>query len=305
MADAIAVAGLTRYFGDKCVLNAIDLHIAPGSIYGLLGRNGAGKSTLIKILLGFLRPTRGRVSLLGCPAIDLTPEIRARVGYLAEGHHLYGKMTIHEHYRFTKPFYPCWSDAEYRRLLDYYELQPKQRVGSLSRGQQAQVALVLCLATQPELLIMDDPTLGLDTAVRREFLDSMITLIQKEGRTILFSSHILGDVERVADYIGIIEQGEMLVDCPLEMLQERVKRVALTFAGEPPSCCAIPELLAAERIDNSLRLTVTRCDDDLLARLRALQPATLEVQPMNLEDIFLAYTADYRRLARQRGAACS
>ncbi|HNW91762.1 MAG TPA: ABC transporter ATP-binding protein [bacterium] len=304
MADAAAVRGLTRYFGDHCVLNGVDLRLPVGSIYGLLGRNGAGKTTLIKILLGFLRPTRGTASLLGSPADRLPLAVRARVGYLAEGHHLYGSMTIDEHYRFTKPFYPRWSDDAYRRLLAYYELQPKRRVGTLSRGQQAQVSLVLCLATQPELLIMDDPTLGLDPAVRREFLDSMITLIQQEGRTILFSSHILGDVERIADHIGIIEQGELLVDCPLATLQERVRCVTMTFAGEPPAGMDVPELLAVRRVERTLHLTVTRYDADLHARLAMLQPATLEVQQMNLEEIFLAYTSDYRRLAQQRSAAC-
>ena len=160
-------------------------------------------------------------------AASLPPAVRERIGYLAEGHHLYPNMRINEHRNFVRRFYPRWSDTDFQKLMGYFELDQRSKIKHLSRGQQAQVALALTLAPAPELLIMDDPTLGLDPAVRREFLESMITLIQQEGRTVLFSSHILSDVERVADRIGIIEAGTLLVDCPATELKELVKKVRL------------------------------------------------------------------------------
>ena len=179
-----------------------------GTVYGFLGRNGAGKSTTIKMLLGMVQPNYGRVELLGHEVASLPPEVRARIAYLAEGHPLYGWMTVAEAARFARSFHADrWNQGLLDQILDHFEIPARAKLRRLSNGQRANVALALAIAPDPDLLILDDPTLGLDTVARRDFLMSMIHLVQRQGRTILFSSHILTDVERVADRIGILVDG--------------------------------------------------------------------------------------------------
>jgi len=236
MTDVITTERLTKYYGDQCVVDALNLRVPQGSVYALLGRNAAGKSTVIKMLLGFVQPNWGRAEILGEDSADLRPSTRERIAYLAEGHPLYRWMTVGEAVRFTRSFYHSWNQDLLDQILDHFELPSRAKIRRLSHGQRAQVSLALAIAPDPELLILDDPTLGLDTVVRRDFLESLIQIIQRRGRTILFSSHILGDVERVADRIGILVDGVLRVDCPTEHLKESVRKVVLEFAGEPPDC---------------------------------------------------------------------
>jgi len=194
--------GLTKYYGGKLALDHFTIRIPRGCICGFVGRNGSGKTTAIKLLLGFLNPTAGSSQVLGCNSQQLTPAIRQRIGYVSEGHRLIRWMTIAEIAKFQRAFFPGqWDIKLFWDMIEYFDLSKKQKIKYLSNGQRAQVSLALALAPNPELLIMDDPTLGLDAAIRRQFLEGMIGLIMWQGRTIFFSSHILGDVERVADRI--------------------------------------------------------------------------------------------------------
>ena len=179
--SAIVVDGLTKYFGTRAAVTDVGFSIPEGCICGFLGRNGAGKTTTIKLLLGLLWPTRGTSHLLGCDSASLTPELRGRIGYVTEGHRLARWMRIRELERYQRAFFPGrWDDRLFREMLEYFELLPKQKVRHLSNGQRAQASLALTLAANPELLIMDDPTLGLDPAVRRQFLEGMVHLILRE-----------------------------------------------------------------------------------------------------------------------------
>ena len=195
---------------------------------------------------------------------------RARIAYLAEGHPLYGWMTIDDAVRFTRAFYPRWNDVLVDQILDHFELSRRQKFRRLSRGQQAQVSLALAVAPDPELLVLDDPTLGLDTVVRRDFLESLIQIIQRQGRTILFSSHILGDVERVADRIGIMVGGVLRVDCRTETFRESVRKLVLEFAGHPPESPAIPGLVSWRQVGNNLELVLVGYDDAQREAVEAL-----------------------------------
>ena len=199
MSDAIVTQRLTKFYGRRAVVRDLDLRVPRGCVYGLLGCNGAGKSTALKMLMGMVQPDYGSVQLLGEDLPQLSIETRSRIAYLAEGHPLYTRMTIAQAIALTRPFYRCWSDRLVEQVLDHFALSRRASIGRLSKGQRAQVSLMLALAPDPELLVLDDPTLGLDTNVRRDFLESMIQLIQRQGRSILLSSHILADVERVAD----------------------------------------------------------------------------------------------------------
>ena len=229
---------------------------AQGTVYGLLGRNGAGKTTAIKMLLGMAHPSFGQAEILGEDSLSLRPETRARIAYLAEGHPLYRWMTIGQAVQFTRPFYPRWNQHLLEQILDHFELSQRRRIGRLSCGQRAQVALALAVATDPEVLILDDPTLGLDTVVRRDFLESLIQIIQRRGRTILFSSHILSDVERVADRIGILVDGVLRVDCPTDHFKDSVRKVLLEFDDGPPELADCPGLVNRRQVGRKLELIV-------------------------------------------------
>ncbi len=181
------------------------------------------------------------------------------------------------------------------QILDHFELSPKRRIRRLSRGQQAQVALALAVATDPEVLILDDPTLGLDTVVRRDFLESLIQIIQRRGRTILFSSHILGDVERVADRIGILVDGVLRVDCPTDHFKESVRKVLLEFDGEPPELPDCPGLVNRRQVGRKLELVVVGFGEPHRQLFDSLHPRDVEVIDFNLEDAFIEYTRGPRR----------
>ncbi len=295
MECVIETTALTKYYGKHAVVNQLNLKIPPGTVYGFLGRNGAGKSTTIGMLLGFIHPDSGSSKVLGEDSLSLSPAIRSRVAYLAEGHPLYGWMTIREAVALAQPFYPNWNQEFAREALDYFALSEKQKIKSLSRGQRAQVALMLAVAPDPEVLILDDPTLGLDTVVRRDLLESLIELIQRKGRTIFFSSHILNDVERVADRIGILIDGVLRADCPTETFRDSLRRFVLEFPASPPALPEIEGLISSREIGSRIEVVILRCGESQLELLHSLNPVRLEEDPMDLEDTFIEYTRGGRR----------
>jgi ABC-2 type transport system ATP-binding protein len=295
MSHAILTERLTKHYGARRVVDSLSLRVPVGSVYGLLGRNGAGKSTLIKMLMGMVQPDAGRATLLGEDIHSLSNATRSRIAYLAEGHPLYGWMTIREAVRFTRAFYPRWNNALLDQILDHFELSRRQKFRRLSRGQQAQVSLALAVAPEPELLILDDPTLGLDTVVRRDFLESLIQIIQRQGRTILFSSHILSDVERVAERIGVMVNGVLRVDCPTDTFREQLRKLVLEFSGRPPESPAIPGLVSCRQVGGCLEMVLVGYDDAQREAVEALEPRSLAVLDLNLEDAFIEYTRGPRR----------
>ncbi|MGO8752151.1 MAG: ABC transporter ATP-binding protein [Thermoguttaceae bacterium] len=295
MPDVIVTRRLTKYYHGRPAVDALDLRVPQGCVYGFLGRNGAGKSTAIKMLLGMVHPDYGQAELLGEAASALSPGTRARIAYLAEGHPLYRGMTVGAAVRFTRAFYPNWNGPLLEQILDHFALSPRAKIRRLSNGQRAQVSLALAVASDPELLILDDPTLGLDTVVRRDFLESLIQIIQRRGRTIFFSSHILGDVERVADRIGILVDGVLRVDCPTEHFKDSIRSVVLEFAGPPPEFPPCPGLVGSRQVGRTLVLIVVGWDETCRRQAESLQPRSIQVQEMNLEDAFIEYTRGPRR----------
>lgn len=291
----ISTHNLTKYYGTRKVVDSLTLAVPKGCVYGFLGRNGAGKSTTIKMLMGLVHPDRGGSEVLGEDSMKLTPATKARVAYMAEGHPLIAWMNVGQLARFQSGFYPTWNQQYFEQLVDYFSLPGKLKIRHLSRGQRAQVSLALAVATDPELLILDDPTLGLDTVVRRELLESLIEIIQRKGRTIFFSSHILGDVERVADRIGILVDGVLRVDCPTERFKQSLRKVVLEFPGPPPPFSDCRGLVGSRRLENRLELVIANYNGEHHALLETLSPKRIEEVEMNLEDAFIEYTrGDYR-----------
>ncbi len=285
--------GLTKYYGKDLALDHLDLNIPRGCICGFMGRNGAGKTTAIKLLLGLLKPTAGSASLLGCNSQQLTPKIRQRVGYVTEGHRLIRWMTIAQLEKYQRAFYPKqWDDKLFNDMIEYFEIPKKKKIKHLSNGQRAQISLALTLAPNPELLIMDDPTLGLDPAIRRQFLEGMIKLIMSENRTILFSSHILADVERVANRIIVIDKGVLRANCTLEGFRGAVKKINVSFKTSVPESIDIEGLLHCRKDDKEIELTLVATSDEKIDKW-AISAGADNYQPvkMNLEDQFIEYTA--------------
>ena len=295
MDAAIRTDRLTKYYDGRRVVDSLNLSVPQGTVYGLLGRNGAGKSTTLKMLAGMVRPDHGSAKLLGEDVQTLSPVTRARIAYLAEGHPLYTWMTVGQAVDFTTAFYPNADRSLVERILEHFDLSPKARIGRLSKGQRAQVSLALAIAPDPELLILDDPTLGLDTNVRRDFLESMIQIIQRRGRTILFSSHVLGDVERVADRVGIMVDGVLRVDCSADHFKRSVRKIVVEFDREPPALPPLPGLLSDWQVGGRRELVFVGYGPQQRAAVEALGPRSVEVAELNLEDAFIEYTRGPRR----------
>jgi ABC-2 type transport system ATP-binding protein len=202
----IETRGLTRYFGRRKVVDMIDLRVPRGSVYAFLGRNGSGKTTTLRMLLGLLEPTRGTASVLGHDSLRMPSGVRARIGYMSESHSVYRWMKVKQCAAFQSRFYPRWNQRIFDAVIDHFRLSRSARAAGLSRGERAGLSLALTLAPEPELLVLDDPAIGLDPAARRSLLESMVYVTRRSDRTILFSSHLLSDVERVADYIGVLDR---------------------------------------------------------------------------------------------------
>ena len=287
---AITARGLTKYYSGRPVVHSLDLRIPTGCVYGFLGRNGAGKSTAIKMLTGMVQADFGEATVLGDDAADLSPETGQRIAYIAEGHPLYTSMTIDRIERFIRDFYPTWNADQFAQIIDHFALSRKRRIRKLSMGERAGVSLALAVAPDPELLILDDPTLGLDTVVRRGFLESMIQFIQRSGRTVMFSSHQLSDVERVADRIGILVNGVLQVDCPTDHFKASIRKLVLLFDTTPRPFPKMPGVLREVVKDRRVELIIADYSDAHQIAAQSLDPASIEVVEMNLEDAFVEYT---------------
>jgi ABC-2 type transport system ATP-binding protein len=216
----IDVSDLTRRFGARAALDSVSLALPRGAVYGLVGANGAGKTTLIKHLLGLLRAERGTVRVFGLDPVADPVAVLSRIGYLSEENDLPGWMRVDELIRYSRAFYPAWDDGYAEELRQAFALDPAAKVKTLSKGQKARAGLLVALAYRPELLVLDEPSSGLDPIVRRDILGAVMRTIADEGRTVLFSSHLLDEVERVADHVTMISEGRIVLSAPLAEIRE-------------------------------------------------------------------------------------
>jgi ABC-2 type transport system ATP-binding protein len=234
----VDIRRVTRQFGNKTALDDLSLTVPRGGVFGLIGGNGAGKTTLIKHILGMLKAQHGTVQVFGLDPVENPVGTLGRIGYLSEERELPDWMRVGELMRYTQAFFPNWDEAYAEELREAFDLDPNARIKTLSRGQRARAGLLAALAHRPELLVLDEPSSGLDPVVRRDILGAIIRTIADEGRTVLFSSHLLDEVERVADRVAIIHHGRILLTASMEEIKEQHHRVTLRFAqplDQPPS----------------------------------------------------------------------
>ncbi len=217
--------GLRRSFGSRVVIDDLSLNVPTGKVYGFLGRNGSGKTTTIRCLLGILKANLGTITYDGTTVRQTTTQMKRGIGYVSQQQHFYDWMSCDRIGRFVGAFYPDWDHQEYHRLLDTLKVERKQRVGELSGGTKMKLAMALALAHRPKLLILDEPTAGVDPVARSEILDTLRSQVQEHGRTVFFSTHHLFEVEQIGDLVGVLHKGRLFYEGPLPGLAEAVRAV--------------------------------------------------------------------------------
>jgi ABC-2 type transport system ATP-binding protein len=289
----ISISDLHFAYGHQKVLDGVTLQVPQGSVFGFLGRNGAGKTTTIQILLGLLTPQGGQCQVSGySPQADAVA-VRRAVGYVAEDQQMYDWMRVEQILQWTSSFYPTWDHAYARQLQRQFDLPPKSKIKTLSKGQNTRLALLLALAHRPRIVILDDPTLGLDPIARKEFLRSVVTLVQAEGATVFFSSHLLYEIEPVADWIAILDRGRIVKAAPTDVLRDTVRRFVLRPKATI-DLTQIPGVLDAVHEDGQWRVTVEAANADTRATLGAMAGDDVEEIGLNLDEIFEAYVIGNR-----------
>src|SRR5947207_13073405 len=244
--SVVHVSELTRRFGATTALDSVSLSLPRGAVYGLVGANGAGKTTLIRHILGLLRAESGSVRVFGLDPVADPVAVLSRIGYLSEENDLPGWMRVDELIRYTRAFYPKWDDTYAEELRRTFALDPAAKIKDLSRGQRARAGLLIALAHRPEVLVLDGPSSGLDPIVRRDILGAVIRTVAEEGRTVLFSSHLLHEVERVADRVALIDRGRVVFSGALDHIKDTHHRLTLRFPEPRPQPPALAGALAWE-----------------------------------------------------------
>lgn len=286
---AIETYELTKQYGKTSVVDQLNLRVPKQQITAFLGRNGAGKSTTIKMLLGTTSPSSGTGAVLGKTIRDAAQnrEMRRDVAYVAEDKQLYSYMTVEQLIRFTRSFYPDWRPDAEARLLKQFQLPIQRKVKALSKGMRTKVALLLALSRRPQLLILDEPSEGLDPVSIEELLQEIVGTVAN-GVTVFFSSHQIAEVERVADRVCIIDHGKLLVDTSLDEMCREYRRITLSFDAAPPAIHpSLPGIKQVRTNGRQMTLLAKENADAVAELARDLHPASVEVTPVDLREVFL------------------
>lgn len=282
---AVCAAGLRLAFGAQVVLKGLDLRLQPGQVLGLLGRNGAGKTTLLESLLGLRELDGGSVELFGRPLAQLDDELRARIGFVPQRAELFDWLTPRQLLAYFRSFYPRWNEAKAQGLLSRWQIDADRPIAKLSGGEQQRLSIVRALAPEPELLVLDEPVSSLDPAARRDFLRELVEQVLDRGCSVLFSTHILSDLERVAFDVAFMAGGRIVLQAPLDELIEQGRRL-LGPAAELEAWCAAAGLrpLGRRQLEGGLLQLLVRSMPALPV------PAGLAVERLTLEELFMALT---------------
>lgn len=288
----IETSQLCKSFKNHPALRGLDLRVPTGSIFGFLGRNGAGKTTTIKTLMGLLRADSGAAHVFGTPVADAdrSVEIRRRIGFVTEDKELYPYMTVEELIRFTRPFFPKWRNDLEQRYLEMFELPPKRKIPDLSKGMRSKLMLLLAISRGAELLILDEPTDGLDPAATDDVLRELVAIAASSGTTMFFSSHQLAEVDLIADHIGIINKGRMIVAGSLDDMKIRYQRIHIVFANsvELPQRW-VDGVESVQQEGRVVSILASHNADAVVQQARSLPGTIVERFPVTLKEIFLEH----------------
>jgi ABC-2 type transport system ATP-binding protein len=289
MPAVIQTHDLKKNYGSHQAVRGLNLSVAAGSVCAFLGQNGAGKSSTIKMLLGMIHPTSGSGSILG-HRIDRESEsilIRQKAAFVAEDKRLYDYMTVAQIIRFTRSFFPAWNEPLAQRLLDQFELPPQRKIRQLSKGMRTKLALLLGFARGSELLILDEPTEGLDPVAIEDVLQIIVSLVA-EGATVFFSSHQIAEVEQIADHVLMINRGQLVLDAPMDQVKEQYRHIQAVFP-EPVEArdFRLPGIERATPQGRTVSLLASRNIEGITEHLRMMRANTIDVLPISLKEIFL------------------
>lgn len=287
---SIVAEKLSKQYWGVQALAGVDLKVEPGTVFGLLGRNGAGKSTLIKILMGMIEEFQGTVSVLGSSSHHELCAMRSRIGYVGEATRVYEWMTLKQLITFTASFYPGW-DMEYsQELADRLGIPLEQKIKGFSRGMKRKVLLVLALSHRPELVVLDEPTAGIDALVRREFFNEIIDLLSAEGKTVFFASNNPGEVERLADVVGILDGGKLVLSEEQACLRARFRKLVFDMKEEPAELPVFPGSIASGSSGREGWVVFDRFDREQAENvIKGASPERYEFIDLTLEDIFIEF----------------
>lgn len=289
MSDAVVdIRGLSRRFGKTVALEDVSLQLLPGRVYGLVGGNGAGKTTLIKHILGLLKPQVGSVRVFGLEPVLHPVPVLSRIGYLSEERDLPDWMRIDELMWYTQAFHPNWDPTYAKELIAALGLDPSKRVKDLSKGMRAQTGLIAAVAHRPELLLLDEPSTGLDAVVRRDILDAIVRTVADNGRTVLFSSHLLDEVEQMSDEICMIHNGRLVLQGSVDQIHEQHQMLSLRFPREFERPPKLEGMLAAEGHGRNWQVVCNGDQAKLTSALQAMGGEIVHARNASLQEIFVA-----------------
>lgn len=290
-AQILETSGLTKEAGGNQILRGLDLDLHQGQVVGLLGKNGAGKTTLIDVLLGFALPGDGRSRVFGQDSARMDAATKARIGFVPQSDELMGLMTGSQHLAMAASFYAHWDRELVRRLAGEWQVPLERRAGRMSGGERQKLATLMALGHRPEFLVMDEPASGLDPVARRQFMRTILEIASDTSRAILYSSHIVGDIERTASHIWVMREGRMLWRGELDALKESVVRLHIRTNGPIDAGLTLPGQIQCSVSGAMVTATVRDWQPERLQQLRQLTGGEIEVEALGLEDIFLAMHA--------------
>jgi len=297
MTHAINIDRLAYRAGRHFAIRDLQMRVPNGSVYGFLGPNGSGKTTTIRLALGMLPAADGTITVLGHDMPRGAHHALARIGYVPERLHLYPMLTVEETMRYHASFYARWDATEAEKLRRAFDLRAEQRIGRLSKGEAGKLMMLLALAVRPELLVLDEPTDGLDPVVRRDVLAALLEYVSTHGATVLISSHLVHEQERVCDWIGVMDGGRLVAEMPMHAFRSGIKR--LRIAGAPPHTSPTPFGILARRASagREEEWVVRDWRDDMTSWFAGGDAALREVVDLDLEETFV----ETLRAAREAG----
>jgi len=284
----VEVNNLSRSFGKTKALDCVNFQASRGKVYGLVGANGAGKTTLIKHLLGLLRAKSGTVRIFGEDPVKKPESVLKHIGYLSEDRDIPDWMSIAELMRYTSAYHSDWDQGYAAELLNTFSLDTSKKIKTLSRGMRAQVALISAVAHRPDLLILDEPSSGLDAVVRKDILNAVVRTISEEGRTVIFSSHLLEEVERLSDHVTMIHQGRVTLDCSLETINDNHHFSSIRFVEQqlsPPKLENVVAISGEGRFWSAIHQGST---ESFRSTLQKLDAEIVESRHATLEEVFVS-----------------
>jgi len=295
MNNVIECNNLTHYYGEKLVFENLNFKVREGSILGLLGKNGTGKTTAFNILNGFLQPTSGKCLIFGEDTQHMSPKTKARIGFLIEGHIQYSFMNIHQIEKFYSGFYPQWKSTAYWELISKLNVSPKQKISDMSCGQRSQVALGLILAQDPDLLILDDFSMGLDPGYRRLFIDYLREYAKAENKTLFTTSHIIQDMERLIDDVLIIDYNKVLVQSSVSEFRSNFRRFDFVLENDETDLKKESFIVNIEKVKNKVELYTYSTESVVKKYLddNHILVSNFAQVEMPLEDAFIGLTGKY------------